>query len=377
MSGLVQSQFRRGQIDALRVLAVGFVLFDHYAMPEGSGPVGRLSVRLFLIISGYLITEILLRVRHEAEKAGSGLGQPLIAFYLRRLLRIAPAYMLVVGLTYALRPADFQGNALLWHASFQSSIIFALHDSWDLPWRLSHLWTLSVQEQFYLLWPLVVLFVPRRRLLALTLSLMLIDPVFRLTMAALGQQATVAAFTLLPASVSAIGVGAIAALLEQRSAVPKAFAAPDPPKWLAVGLCAFILACLIPHDFRWDYLALEYVWLAPLTGLLLSASQGMRGPLGRLLDQAWLQYLGRISLGIYLYQWLAYDAVAAFFSAGDPLIGRSLVRFVLVTPVCIAFAALSWTLLEQPVSRLRRLVPGTRRPRRTTIATARSQLISH
>ena len=376
MSGLVQSQPRRGQIDALRALAVGFVLFDHYAMPEGSGPVGRLSVRLFLIISGYLITEILLRARNEAEKTGSGPGEPLIAFYLHRLLRIAPAYFLVVGLTYALHPADFPGNVLAWHASFQSSIFFARHDSWDLPWRLSHLWTLSVQEQFYLLWPLVVLFIPRRYLLAVTLSLMLIGPIFRLTMVALGQQETVAAFTLLPASLSAIGVGAVAALLEQRSAAPKASAGVDPPIWLAIGLCLFILACLVPHDFRWDYLVLEYVWLAPLTGLLLSASQGLRGPLGRVLDQAWLQYLGRISLGIYLYQWLAYDAVAALFPAGDPLIGRGLLRLVLVTPVCIALAALSWTFLERPVSRLRRLLPNARRARSIGVTAPRSWTIS-
>ena len=353
---------RRGQIDSLRILAVVWVLFDHFWLTAGSGPMGRLSVRLFLLISGYLITHILLRSRDAMEREKTPLRKVLVNFYARRALRIAPAYYLLIFLTWQWGAEDFQAS-LPWHLSFQSSLLFAKTQSWGPPYQLAHLWTLSVQEQFYLLWPAMVLLVRRGALGFWVAGIAATGPVFRLGMVMLGLDDTAGAYTLLPASATALCVGAAAAMLERRRAIPGWFAGPR-PWWLLGAAAAFALATLAGWPDQLHYLLLEFVWLVPLAGLLLAASKGIEGPVGRVLDQGWLQYLGRISLGVYLYQNLALAAAKwVLGGAGLPTVNGPW-AFAVTTVFSIAFALASWKLLEQPVNAFKRLFPypWTRRP---------------
>ncbi len=346
---------RRGQIDSLRILAVVWVLFDHFWLESGSGPLGRLSVRLFLLISGYLITHILLRSRDAMDGEQASFGSVLRNFYARRALRIAPAYYLLLLLTWRLDADGFQGF-LTWHLSFQSSILYALTGVWGPPFELAHLWTLSVQEQFYLLWPAVVLLAPRHTLALWIAGIAATGPLFRAAMVAQGLHDTAGAYTLLPASVTALSVGAFAAMLERRRAVPAWFAGSR-PLWLLAAALVFAAANLLAVPSSLHYLVLEYVWLAPLAALLLSAGIGIGGPLGRVLDTPWLQYLGRISLGVYLYQSLAYAAaVSVLARAGLPTANGPAV-FVATAVLSVAFAVGSWKLVESPVNGLKRLFP--------------------
>ena len=346
---------RRGQIDALRILAVVWVLFDHFYLAAGSGPMGRLSVRLFLLISGYLITHILLRAREAMDREQAPLRRVLLNFYARRVLRIAPAYYLLLLLTWQLGAEDFQG-ALPWHLSFQSSLLFAKTQSWGPPYQLAHLWTLSVQEQFYLLWPTIVLLVRRGALGLWIAGIAATGPIFRLGMVMLGLDDTAGAYTLLPSSATALCIGAAAAMLERNRAVPAWFANAR-PFWLLGAAAVFAAVTMAGWPDRIHYLVLEFVWLLPLAALLLSAAKGIGGPVGRILDQRWLQYLGRISLGVYLYQNLAFAAAKwAVAGLGLPTVNGPAV-FLATTAFAIGFALISWKLMEQPINGWKRLFP--------------------
>lgn len=346
---------RRGQIDSLRILAVVWVLFDHFCLTAGSGPMGRLSVRLFLLISGYLITHILLRSRDAMEREKTPLRKVLVNFYARRALRIAPAYYLLIFLTWQWGAEDFQ-SSLPWHLSFQSSLLYAKTQSWGPPFQLAHLWTLSVQEQFYLLWPAIVLLVRRGALGLWVAAIAATGPLFRLAMVMLGLDDTAGAYTLLPSSATALCIGAAAAMIERRRAVPGWFAGPR-PYWLIAAAAVFAVVTLAGWPDRLHYLLLEFLWLAPLAALLLSAAKGIEGPVGRLLDQRWLQYLGRISLGVYLYQNLAF-ATAKWLLGGAGLpTTNGPAAFVITSAFAILFALASWKLLEQPVNGWKRLFP--------------------
>lgn len=348
---------RRAQIDSLRAIAIGWVLFDHFALVAGTGPVGRLGVRTFLIISGYLITHILLSGRAAAEERRAiSMGGVLRSFYARRALRILPVYLTTIGLTWLLFADQFDGS-LLWHLSFQSSILFALRNDWGPPWQLGHLWTLSVQEQFYLLWPLVILFTRRRALPLAILAIAAIGPIFRCSIMALGLVDTAAAYTLLPASITAICAGAWAAMLERGGGAPR-WLAHRRPYWLVAALGLFALVNLTPHPDWLYYLFFEYVWLIPLMSLLVSASLGIEGIVGRVLDQPWLQYLGRISLGIYLFQVLAYEVVMWILRHMFHMqITKGPLIFALATMLSIASATISWTVMEEPINKLKRFFP--------------------
>jgi peptidoglycan/LPS O-acetylase OafA/YrhL len=151
-------------------------------------------------------------------------------------------------------------------------------------------------------------------------------------------------------------VGAFTAIAERTRAVPSWFAGPR-PVWLLGAAAAFAAVGLAGWPDRLHYLVLEFVWLPPLAALLLSAASGIDGPFGRLLGQGWLQYLGRISLGVYLYQNLAS-------AAGKWLLGglglpttNGPALFAATCIFSIAFALASWKLLEQPVNRWKRLFP--------------------
>ena len=359
---------RRGQIDSLRILAVVWVLFDHFALAAGSGPMGRLSVRLFLLISGYLITHILLRSRDAMEREKTPLRKVLVNFYARRALRIAPAYYLLLFLTWQWGAEDFQAS-LPWHLSFQSSLWFAKTQSWGPPYQLAHLWTLSVQEQFYLLWPAIVLLVRRGALGFWVGAIAATGPLFRFGMVLLGLDDTAGAYTLLPASATALCIGAAAAMLERRRAIPDWFA-NSKPYWLIGAAAAFAVVTLAGWPDQLHYLLLEFVWLIPLAALLLSASNGIEGPVGRLLDQPWLQYLGRISLGVYLYQNLALAAAKWLLGAAGLPTANGPAAFIATSVFSIAFALASWKLLEQPVNGFKRLFPypWTRGPAAKSIA---------
>lgn len=354
---------RRAQIDALRAIAVGWVLFDHFWLASGTGPVGRLSVRMFLLISGYLITHILLSSRDEVERKSASVTGILRSFYARRALRIVPAYFAVIGLTWLLHAKDFAGS-LPWHLLFQSSVLFALTNQWGPPGQLAHLWTLSVQEQFYLLWPLVMLFTPRRGVTASILAISAVGPVFRCSLVGLGLDDTVGAYTLLPASITAICAGAGAALLERHGRAPAWLATPR-PRWLLAALALFAAVNLAPTPDWTTYLIFDYLWLIPLSALLLSVSIGIEGPLGRLLDQPWLQYIGRISLGVYLYQWLASEAAEWILGKAHIGADNGPMLFAATIVLSVAFAFISWNLMEKPINAFKRLFPYVPQPRAT------------
>jgi peptidoglycan/LPS O-acetylase OafA/YrhL len=160
------SWLRRGQIpslNGLRAVSILMVVLAHLShqgqiVPnEGRwgllGYLGRLGVDMFFVISGFLITLLLLR-EHDRHQAIS-----LKQFYLRRAFRILPAYLcFLVGIgvlcvfgSIALTAADWIG-ALTYTVSF-------VHEP---SWNLGHIWSLSVEEHFYLLWPVAVYFAPRR-----------------------------------------------------------------------------------------------------------------------------------------------------------------------------------------------------------------------
>ncbi len=152
-------------------------------------------------------------------------------------------------------------------------------------------------------------------------------------------------------------------MLERRRLVPAWFA-NSRPWWLIGAAAAFAAATLAGWPDQLHYLILEFVWLAPLAALLLSASKGIEGPVGRLLDQAWLQYLGRISLGVYLYQNLAFAAAKWVLGRAGLATTNGPAVFLTTSVFSMAFALASWKLLEQPVNSLKRLFPypWNRRP---------------
>ena len=152
-------------LDGLRGIAVTLVIAyhslalgaeDHHAF-EPFHP-GSFGVRLFFVLSGYLITGIFIKARTDAEAADWPLRRVLLAFYLRRVLRIFPVAYLCILVAWLIGDRSVTRYAA-WYLTYAQNILFA-----DVGWqgKLTHFWSLAVEEQFYLVWPFLALWLPRR-----------------------------------------------------------------------------------------------------------------------------------------------------------------------------------------------------------------------
>src|SRR5262249_32560556 len=126
--------------------------------------------------SGYLITGILLRSRAVAEGQAECRGKYLVSFYGARLLRIVPPYGLVIALALIF---DVDPVRRIWHWLITCTFNFGMAAWGERIDGFYHLWTLSIEVQFYLVWPLIVLLVPRRWLVAAAWALIVAGPLYR------------------------------------------------------------------------------------------------------------------------------------------------------------------------------------------------------
>jgi peptidoglycan/LPS O-acetylase OafA/YrhL len=143
-------------LDGVRAIAILLVLYSHASIPGHStyliaavkGRSGFLGVQIFFVLSGFLITALLLReIARRGRVSRSG-------FYLRRALRILPAYLVYLAVVAVLpRSAEDELTGRDWLTALTYTVNF---HSLPIPWPISHVWSLSVEEHFYLAWPLVM-----------------------------------------------------------------------------------------------------------------------------------------------------------------------------------------------------------------------------
>ncbi len=331
------------QLASLRGLAIIGVLYTH--LYASSSVLGHPGVSMFFVLSGFLITDILLLIKDDGQSApAKWIG--IRNFYIRRALRIWPLYFLLVGLAFAV---DFQGirSVSAWHALFASNILFAIRGEF-IPWTTAAWWSLSVVEQFYLLWPLAIMLVDRRAIPWLIAGLIFSGLTFQAGMFLAGGISP-AGRLLLPASMHHLGAGALLAWVWRRD---QRF-----PRWLTpLGIAAVVVSLLVrqmPDGGRFA----DSVAVIAMAALVAAAFVGVRGPIGWLLDLAPLQFLGRISFGVYLTHgfvaWGLFRIAASFpaFSHRGPTV------FAVGSAISIMIASASWIGLEAPINRLKRYFP--------------------
>ena len=362
MAGATRQQPTRGSfrpdIEGLRAVAVLLVLAYHARIPGLTG--GYIGVDVFFVVSGFLITGLIVR---ELESSGSlDLG----AFYARRIRRLLPASLVVIAATVIasavilppLRVVDVAGDGAA-AALYASNVRFALQATDYLqaeldPSPLLHLWSLGVEEQFYLFWPALLLLAAGRRIdrrrIAVTVAVVAVVSL-GLSLAWTTIDAPLA-FFLLPARAWELAVGAGLAL----AALPLA----RMPRRLATGAVALGLGAIglgaVAFDLTTPFPGTAA--LLPVGGAALVIAGGLRQPQGlasRLLAVRPMTWIGGISYSLYLWHWpiLVLPAVAA----GAPLPG--VVRLALVGAT-FAIAAASRRWIEDPIrhGRAARLRPS-------------------
>ena len=350
------------QLDGLRALAVLAVLWTHY-LPQEYWLFGiywgGVGVRLFFALSGFLITGILLRSRQYITQGKQCSLVAIRQFYIRRFLRIFPLYYVTLALVAVMAMPSVR-ETIAWHIAYLSNVYFALQGRFY--GSAGHLWSLAVEEQFYLLWPWFILFLSRRWLLTTIIILISIAPLFRFTSTVVGVN-LVAIWVLTPGACDALCLGALLAYLNSHEDELLISKEKVLYFFLLTGLFITIvlpmLPCLNAQNLVVSALADTGRGLI-FACLVAAAAHGFKSFVGKVLESKPMVYLGKISYGIYLIHAFMPEIVYRIFDyfglSGDksPLI----IAFFSTVATIIA-ATITWHVLERPINNLKRFFQYT------------------
>ena len=363
-------------LDGIRGLAVALVMFQHFFQGCNKGTAlgdqlvfglasrSWMGVDLFFVLSGFLITGILWDTKGSKHYFKN--------FYARRMLRIFPAYYAVLLVFFVVIPllsnpglSAYVEDSLpdqIWHWTYLSNFRIAWQESWYAHLFPNVFWSLAIEEQFYLIWPLVVFLCKRRALYVICAGLLATSVALRIALAIDPDTNWITSFVLTPTRMDGLVVGASLALL-LRSDVDHHHARKW-FFWIAI-LSALVIAALTswrPENWRdMPLQTLRFLFVATLGGaiLWLSVTGPKGGWLQRAFSNSWMRVLGKYSYALYLWHGPAkslarsiYDPNSSELLAGSRLPAQFL--FVAIaTTLSLAIAWLSWHLLERHFLRLK------------------------
>ena len=326
------------RIDGIRAVAVVLV----FAFHTGFVNYGWLGVHLFFVLSGFLITGILRRMRDEPH-----FWAP---FYIKRAARILPPLLLVFGAAaYFYHAYPTRRPAVALDMLFLSNVAQVLYPKSD--YNLGLLWSLAVEEHFYLLWPIAIRFLSRTSILRILAVVIVLEPIARGIMTPFTHDHNIV-FYLTPFQLDGLAAGSLLALLVENSANTAWLRRYSGWATFISGLLIATLYPLVP-SFNRDVNSILFnsigYSLIILFGFALLAFTLFHPKtlLVRILDHPWIVFVGTISYGIYLFHplWLSFFIVKGHKHGihHDKLTAP----FALLTTILMAW--LSFHFYEKPI----------------------------
>lgn len=364
------------QFDGLRFLAV-FVVVCYHWLPSvhhsvAAGFVGGGKwINFFFVLSSYLITRILISAKEKGEALGVARPKVILIFLLRRTVRIFPPYYLYL-LALIFLPAitnEVKENAG-WYFSYLSN--YRMFETQEFNKVTAHLWTLAVEEQFYIFWPFVILFVPKQHLLKTLLFIIGASVVIRM---AFYHPVDISQQVLTQYCADAFAVGGI-------MAYKYTFATEREKelltKWFRIALyisLAAATAIIISKSDYFEFVLNRLLFSIISFAIIEGAVKGYTNWFGKVLENKRVLYIGKISYGIYLYHllvpiifWRIYRLISHYFEnnhAGflarfkkpidlfEIAITSQIGSFIAYCISVLIIASLSYKYLEQPLNKLK------------------------
>lgn len=360
-------------LDGIRAIAILMVIIHHavYTAPRETfaqklflhiAGQGWAGVDLFFVLSGFLITGILMDARDSSHALRN--------FYARRVLRIVPVYVAFLLFSLWVAPSiDILSaseavqlhTTQIWFWTYSVNLLIALHSWTAVSFPVVHLWSLAVEEQFYLLWPFAVLLLSPRMVQRTAIGCIVGAEVCRLVFI-LGGAGGQVNYVMLPSRMDSLAAGALLAC-----------AFRDPTVWASVlrarpwiiAIACLLLVIVISHSHTIDNQApleqlIAFPALVALSSVAIASAVGSAGWLTHRL----FRFIGKISYGMYV--WHVEVLRLAQHSIPLPTVASPLAIWAYygmivatVLGVTVAVALMSWYLIEQPFLRLKRFVPSS------------------
>lgn len=346
-------------LDNLRGLAVLSVMLFH-CFNADIFKFGWMGVDLFFVLSGFLITGILLDSKSSPNYFRN--------FIVRRVLRIFPLYYFVLILCLLIIPPVFFGPSFEYYTSnqlwFWLYIQNWLYSKTGFPENhsLVHLWSLAIEEQFYLFWPFIVRIFNVKKLFIFSILIIVFSQFFRLYLGS--ELGLVYPYNYMAtlSRMDALVVGAIIAILIRKR-----------PLWLekytlpafVISLLCFVSAVLITKSLLFKFLAPVYTFIDILCGsLLLLMLSTNKIPILRPLYSPIFSFLGRYSYGLYVYHYILYHIFKYNFEPRiEAIVGERNVVWVsgiFVIAISLFISVLSYKYMEYPFLKLKKYFSNSR-----------------
>ena len=366
------------QFDGLRFCAVLFVVSYHWipaiSQMQRSFFFGGM-VNFFFVLSGYLITRILFSAKIKGIQFQIPTYKVIAGFWLKRAIRIFPLYYFILFVCILLPTigAEVRNNSAPYFLYFMN---FQMVSAQGWPPATAHFWTLAVEEQFYLLWPFLIIFMRQRHLLKAFMAI--IAASILLKMFSYREVFPVTLDILTRFNIDAFAIGGIlaykytAATEKERRFITKCF---DIIFYTGIPICITII---ITKSYYFSFVYNRFLYAVFAMKIIEGAIAGYKNSLGKFLENRAVLYLGKISYGIYLWHllipilfWKFFNVVYAklddifpSFFAGHQEGIRSFEKIISSAPACffiysvltITVAATSWNLIEKPFGKLKSFI---------------------
>ncbi|HMB22588.1 MAG TPA: acyltransferase [Anaerolineales bacterium] len=358
-------------LDGLRAIAILMVFASHSDLLE----FGWAGVQLFFVLSGFLITGILLDMKESLPK-----GKYFLKFYGRRFLRIFPLYYFYLALmavvAYWLIAVDFRPKYMqIFFDQVGYAALYVYDFFYRMPWFqpsqfLDHFWSLAVEEQFYIAWPLLLLVVPQKHLKKLFISFIILGPVSRIVLYlwylsgsslwVFREPFGFVAYSWPLSHLDAFALGAYisryniwrprAQLLVLALLIPVVGFATN---YFATGEIGIVSALgydsslSVGYQFLWAHTLLDYFFAVLIYCVVREKV------LVRFLEMPWLRYLGKISYGMYVYHLALIWFIWNFIDEMTKSDMAFWIKPAIALPATILVATLSYYFLEKPILSLK------------------------
>ena len=345
-------------LDGIRGVAIIMVMLFHFNYLL---EVGWIGVQLFFVLSGYLITSILLKSKEN------NLGFYLKKFYWRRSLRIFPLYYLYVvaiALLYLVLGIPSYFNDLAPFLFSYTYNYYPLINGLTFDGFFTHFWSLSVEEQFYLFWPFVIFFFNRKNLKVVAVFLIILSPILRyffaenlLTSGYVYEEIGEIIYRLTPTQIDAFSIGALIPIFSLEKKRTKFGVLVWLPLLLffalglwnlynlentAVGISSlgYPIGLLSNAQHIWSYTVIDFAAFSTILAIVRSNGSTY---LDQFLSNTIVVSIGRVSYGMYVYHWIIISALKSY---GNKILGNDILIFVVYFALTYFISRVSYNYYE-------------------------------